>query len=99
MPAVAGFLSERDGSALVAVRVRPRGGRDAVEGVQGDRLVVRVTAPPSEGRANRALCRVLARAVGVASGRAVVVRGQRGRDKLMRLEGVPAVVAAKHLGS
>jgi uncharacterized protein len=98
MPAVAGFLSERDGSALVAVRVRARGGRDAIEGVRGDRLVVRVSAPPVGGRANTALCRMLAKAVGVAPGRATVVVGERSRDKLVRLEGVAVATAAKRLG-
>jgi hypothetical protein len=49
---------------------------------------VRVTAPPVDGRANEALCRLLAKRAGVARGRVTVVRGERSRDKLVRIEGL-----------
>jgi uncharacterized protein (TIGR00251 family) len=92
------WLSERDDAALVAVRVRPRGGRDAVDGPRGDRLLVRVSAPPVGGAANAAVRRLIASAAGVPPGRVAIVRGERGRDKLVRLEGVSAAVAARRLG-
>jgi uncharacterized protein len=78
-----------DGDAvLLAVRVKPRGTRAAVEGERAGRLLVQVTAPPLDGRANEAVCRVLARAMGVAAGRVRIASGERGRDKLVRIEGV-----------
>ena len=48
----------------------------------------RLTAPPVEGAANRALCRLIARTVGVAPSRVAVVRGERSRDKVVRVEGL-----------
>jgi uncharacterized protein len=78
------------------VRVQPRAGRDAIAGPRGDHLVVRVGAAPVKGEANRALCKLLAKAAGIPARHAAVVRGERGREKLVRLEGArPAEVAAR----
>jgi len=49
---------------------------------------VRVTAPPVDGKANAALCQLVARLVRVSSNRVSVVRGQTSRDKVVRVEGV-----------
>jgi uncharacterized protein (TIGR00251 family) len=70
------------------VRLQPRAGRDQIVGERDGRLLVRVTAPPVEGRANEALCRLLAKRLGVARGRVTVVRGERSRDKSVRIEGI-----------
>ena len=51
-------------------------------------LQARVSAPPVDGRANRALCGLIAKRVGVAPSKVTVVRGQKSRDKLVRVEGV-----------
>jgi uncharacterized protein YggU (UPF0235/DUF167 family) len=51
---------------------------------------VRVSAPPVEGRANEALCRLLAKAAGVPRSSAEVVHGAAARDKVVRLAGVAA---------
>jgi uncharacterized protein (TIGR00251 family) len=48
---------------------------------------VRVTAPPVDGRANAALCKLLARHYGVAPSKVSVVRGETSRDKLVRIDG------------
>ena len=63
-------------------------------------LVVRVTAPPVDGRANRAVCKLVAQRAGVAASRVSVVRGARSRDKLVAVEGVePEALAAALAGS
>ena len=69
------------------VRLQPRAGRDEIAGVRDGRVVVRVTAPPVDGRANKALCELIAKRAGVARGRVTVVRGERSRDKVVRVEG------------
>jgi uncharacterized protein len=87
-----------DGIEL-AVRVTPKGGRDAVDGIAelADGtcvLKVRVRAAASEGAANAAVIRVLAAALGVP-GRAVeLVAGGRGRVKRLRISGEGAALAA-----
>ena len=51
-------------------------------------MVVRVTAPPVDGKANAALCAFVARRAGVPPSRVSVVRGATSRDKLVRVEGI-----------
>ncbi len=51
-------------------------------------LQAKVTAPPVDGKANRALCRLIAERVGVAPSRVSVVRGEKSREKLVRVEGL-----------
>lgn len=55
-------------------------------------LVARVCAPPVDGKANAALCRLIAKRVGVAPSKVAVVRGERSRNKVVRVEGVDTAV-------
>ncbi len=73
---------------LLAVRVHPRASRNEVVGWQDSALRVRVTAAPDGGEANRAVCRLLAAALGVAPSRVALVRGATTRDKFFRIEGL-----------
>jgi hypothetical protein len=76
--------------ARIAVRLKARASRDEIVGMRDGVLVARVSAPPVEGRANRALCRLIASQVGVAPSRVTLVRGERSRDKLVRVDGMQA---------
>ena len=87
-----------DGLTL-RVRVQPRAAQDAVAGERAGALVVRLTAPPVEGRANQALARVLGRALGVAPSAVRVVRGETARDKLIAVAGVSAALARERLSA
>ncbi len=72
----------------LAVRLQPRARRNEVVGERGDAIVIRVTAPPVDGKANAALCAFVARAAGVPPSAVSVVRGQASRDKIVRVNGV-----------
>jgi uncharacterized protein len=61
-------------------------------------VLIRVTAPPVDGRANEALCRLVAKKAGVAPSRVSVIRGHTARDKLVRVEGVEAAALRAALG-
>lgn len=85
-------------SVTLSVRLRPRAGSDALEGWRDEVLQARVAAPPVDGKANRALCRLVAGELGVAPSRVTLVRGERGRDKVLRVAGVDATVVRERLG-
>jgi uncharacterized protein len=74
--------------ARLAVRVRPRGGGDALLGISDGVLQARVSAAPVDGKANRALCKLIAKRAGVAPSRVSVVRGEKSRDKLLQVDGI-----------
>ncbi|MGA2220268.1 MAG: DUF167 domain-containing protein [Verrucomicrobiia bacterium] len=72
-------------AATFAVRVTPRAKRNAVVGVAGDALKVRVTAPPEDGRANDALIEVLADWLGVKRRQIEIISGATSRNKIVRV--------------
>ena len=71
--------------AEIAVRVTPRASRNAVL-LDGDTIRVLVTVVPEDGKANAAVVKLLAKALGVAKSRLELLRGATGRDKLFRLD-------------
>ncbi|RDW13942.1 DUF167 domain-containing protein [Paracoccus thiocyanatus] len=71
--------------AEIAVRVTPRASRNAVI-LDAGMIRVTVTTIPEDGKANAAVIKLLAKALGVAKSRLVLVRGATGRDKLFRLD-------------
>ncbi len=90
--AEAGRWWRRDGEDLVLqLRIQPRASRDELAGLQGDRLRVRLTAPPVDGKANAHLQRFLAQLFGVARQRVLIEAGITGRDKRIRIVGPVAL--------
>ncbi len=57
----------------LSVRLQPRAKRNEIVGWRDGVLLVRVTAPPVDGKANAALCKLLAKALGVAPSTVAVV--------------------------
>ena len=84
---------------LVRVKVQPRARRPGLLGVapgpDGPRLRLAVTEAPEDGRANRAACAALARALGVAPSAVRVAQGAAAREKTLAVAGDPAALAAR----
>jgi len=78
---------EHGGSLLVAVRVMPHAGRQAIEVVDGA-LRVRLTASPVEGAANHALIALFSRRLRLPKYAIRLVRGATSRDKLLAITGL-----------
>lgn len=74
--------------ARIAVRIAPRASRDAIGAMLGGELIVRVTAPPVDGRANEAVTRLLAKRLKVGRRAVVIVQGQHSRRKLIEVRGI-----------
>jgi uncharacterized protein YggU (UPF0235/DUF167 family) len=88
------------GGVTLTVRLTPRGGRDAIDGVAAlddgrPILKVRVRAAASEGEANAALGRLVAKALGVPPRDVVLTAGMTARLKTLHVAGDgPALIAA-----
>ena len=71
--------------ATLSCRVTPRASRDAIDR-DPDGLRIHVTAVPENGKANAAVVKILAKALGIPKSRLTLVRGETGRDKVFRIE-------------
>jgi uncharacterized protein len=86
-------------SASIKVRVQPKASRNQILGYQGDRLRVRVTAPPEGGRANEAIIALLVEALSIAKSRVKIVRGHASRERLVVVESLGREEAQHRLAS
>jgi uncharacterized protein (TIGR00251 family) len=80
------------------VKVVPGSRRDQIVGALGERLKIKVSAPPEDGRANRAVCEVVAAGLGVSARSVEVVAGHGSAEKVLRVVGVSAAEAGERLG-
>lgn len=85
--------------ARIEVRLRPRGHADELLGLVDGVLQAKVSAPPVDGKANRALCRLVAKRADVAPSRVSVIRGEKSRDKLLLVEGIDESTLRGRLGA
>ena len=76
------------GGATVELFVRPRAAKDALAGVHGTGLRVKVKAPPVGGRANRAVEELFAGLLGLPRGAVSVVTGELSRHKTIHVSGM-----------
>ena len=83
-------LTTTPDGVVIAVRVVPRAGRTALDGVVEGALRVRLAASPVEGTANRALVEFLAGLLGVPQRDVTIARGERGRQKVVLVRGLDA---------
>ncbi|WP_170400546.1 DUF167 domain-containing protein [Ruegeria arenilitoris] len=67
--------------AAIPVRVTPKAAKDSIALDKGT-IRITVTAPPENGKANDAVRRILAAAMGVAPSELTLKQGQTARDKL-----------------
>lgn len=74
----------------IALRVIPGSRREAIVGWMGDRLKVKVAAPPEDGRANQAVVALLAGALGVNDRAVTIVSGLTSPEKVVEVRGIKA---------
>jgi len=88
------------GGVALAVRLTPKGGRDAIDGIETladgrSVLKARVKAAPSEGEANDALIRLVAKTAGVPPRDVALTAGATARIKQLAISGDgPTLIAA-----
>ncbi|MDR1690286.1 MAG: DUF167 domain-containing protein [Candidatus Methanoplasma sp.] len=84
----------RDSGVEVDVLVSPRSGRSGIEGTDGwrKRVIVKVKAPPLDGKANREVEEVFSRYTGLPSS---VISGQTNRQKTVFIKGDASAIISK----
>lgn len=73
--------------ATFRVRVQPGASKNEIVGVQQDTLKVRISAPPIEGKANKAVINFLAKELGVKKSEIEIISGHTSRIKTIRVIG------------
>lgn len=80
-------VQEVPGGVRFDLRVSPRASRDAIGGTHDGALRVRITAPPVEGKANAAIVKALAKALGVPMRAVTLVSGETSKTKRVQVDG------------
>lgn len=79
------FRPENEAVACINVKVVPAASKDEIVGWMGDVLKVRVSAPPEKGRANAAVCQLLAQTLNVSARDVRVVCGEASQRKIVEV--------------
>jgi uncharacterized protein len=82
----------------ISIRVVPRSSRNEIVGEENGSLKIKLTAPPVEGKANKALRGLLAKRLGVPKGGLEIVAGEKSRTKTVRIRGLSREEVAGRLG-
>ena len=78
-----------DAKTIIRVRVLPRTSKNQIVGIDGGVFKVKLTAPPVEGKANKALVQFLAKKLGLPKRDIEIVSGEHSREKSIRINGLP----------
>ena len=81
-------IQEREGAAILTVRVQPRASKDEIAGEMNGALKVRLQAPAVENYANDALIEFLAQLLKTPKSAVRILSGDRSRTKRIEIRGV-----------
>ncbi len=76
----------QDGKLLLQCQLQPRASKNEIVGIQGDRLKIRITAPPVDGMANQHLIALMSKWFGTPKSAISIVRGETGRQKTLCID-------------
>ena len=91
------FARDASGGAVLEVLAQPRASRSRVVGEHDGRLKIQLAAPPVDGEANAALLAFLADRLGLKRADVVLLAGETGRRKRVKVAGLGADAAARLL--
>jgi len=90
--------SHADEPVLIRIKAVPGASRDSIAGLLGDRLKVRTSAPPEGGKANKAICKLLAKELGIKPRQIEMHAGLSNPEKTIRITGCSMQVLRTKLG-
>ncbi len=92
------MIERTEHGAKIFVKVVPNASIDQIVGEVGGRLKVRVSSPPESGKANRSVCQLLSRALGVKKNTVSVLSGSTNPKKIIGIRGVSVDTIWSKLG-
>ncbi|HQQ75074.1 MAG TPA: DUF167 family protein [Pseudomonadales bacterium] len=87
------FFSLQDNALVLRCLIQPKASRDEIIGIQDDRLKIRITAPPVDGKANTHLIRFLSDLLDVPRTRIELLNGDTGKRKTLRIPDMTSLPA------
>ena len=88
-----------DGGTTIALRLVPRAAATKLGGLHGQAVKLRVAAPPVDGKANDVALQFLAEVLGVRGGEIALVRGEKSRSKVVRVNGLDVQIVGGRLAA
>lgn len=77
---------------LISVKVEPRSSAKGFAGVlDGTMIKIKLTAPPSDGAANRQLIELISEATGIRKSRIEIIKGLSSKKKIIAIKGVDSL--------
>lgn len=92
------FLKEHPEGTLLFIKAQPRASRNEIGEAVGPELKIKVTAPPVDSAANRAIIEFLAETLGCGKSAVQLIRGETSRHKTVLLRGFKPEQVEKGLG-
>lgn len=86
---MANYCYWKDNDLYLNLYIQPRASKNMIVGVHGDRLKIKITAPPVDAAANKALIKFIAKYFDVPQVNVKIIRGENSRNKLVCIEGAP----------
>ena len=90
-------LEETPDGVVIPVRVSPGASRDRILGEHAGALKLSVSAPPERGKANKAVCTLIAKTLGITKSDVRIVAGETSRDKKVLIRGMHKHAVAKKI--
>ena len=92
-------LTNHEAGVILPVRAQPGARKAGIVGEHGGALKVAVTAPPEDGRANKALLEVLSEALGLKRSQLELLSGATSREKRFLVHGLTLTELAARIAS
>jgi uncharacterized protein len=91
------YIEDSKDGVILKVRVRPNSSKNGLTIGAGERLEVKLTAAPKEGKANEQLLKFMGKILGVAPSAISLLRGRSSRDKILLVRGMDLAAAKERL--
>lgn len=83
------FLNSSDAGTTVALKIQPNAPANSIQGIWEDRLRIKIKSPPVDGKANKALCRWIAKLLKIRASAVEILHGEKSTQKVVLLRDMP----------